>query len=360
MLAPQEPEPVQPAPAPRPSSKVKAGGAERAAQRRPLALIAVGLAAILVITVGLGAWQPWASRTTQLATSARTDPSSIITRVSAAGQPAAVTPVTTALPSRTPTAAAHKDSVAHAAAPAPAPTPPPATDAVAPAPDILPAAPKLDLKGAVADVKVSQDISKFEAGSSGPTVSPTVLVSHYTAANAAAGSDLEDALNASNVTALFAKDRLSSADGIEKARHSIESSVSAIRQWRARTGNIERAYQDTLLQIQRNRKTSPEELRAWAGRSTQQEGKETAELVDLMLGQAENVFDLLSAQDGKYSFSGDAIKFNDGEASRRYGTLRIWLAQKSDAWAQTPESAIPVTLRHVLKAISKPPLPQEK
>jgi hypothetical protein len=196
-------------------------------------------------------------------------------------------------------------------------------------------------------------------GGSGLNISAGVLIQHYNAAYTDARSELELRMLQIGFTQIFLRSRLTTGSGVQDTRRLIASASSAMRQYRSDETQIERGYQDTVGVAGRNLGWTPRDLGAWNMKPGQKESAETLRLTNLMLSQMDSTFSLLAEQEGKFHVSGDAITFQDSDAARQYGALRVWLNQQADKYSGSGD-ALPATLRQVVKAIGGTRLPQER
>ena len=196
-------------------------------------------------------------------------------------------------------------------------------------------------------------------GPSRLSIGAGVLIQHYNAAYTEARSELELRMLQIGFTQIFLRSRLSTGAGVQDTRRLIASASTALRQYRSQETQIERAYQDTVGAAGRNLAWTPRDLGSWNTKAGLKESGETLRLTNLMLSQMDSTFSLLAEQEGKFQVSGDAISFENPEAGRQYGALRVWLNQQADKYAGTGD-ALPATLRQVVKAIGSTRLPQER
>jgi hypothetical protein len=196
-------------------------------------------------------------------------------------------------------------------------------------------------------------------GGAGLNIGATELIQHYNAAYNEARSELELRMLQIGFTQIFLRSRLATASGVQDTRRLIGSASSALRQYRSQENQIERSYQDTIGVAGRNLGWTPRDLGTWNLNAGQKEAGETLRLTNLMLSQMDSTFSLLAEQEGKYQISGDAITFQNPEAARQYGALRVWLNQQADKYSGSGD-ALPATLRQVVKAIGSTRLPQER
>ena len=150
---------------------------------------------------------------------------------------------------------------------------------------------------------------------------------------------------------IFSASRLSSSEGITDAASAWSAGSEAIAQYRTRVARIEKAYDDSVLASQRSGKWPPNELRAWAGRTSFVEPTDLTQASDLMFKQVSEVLALLDKQQGAFEVKGGAFAFRDLSLKQEYNAKRIWIAQRMDSWSSMPESARPLTVTQILKAL---------
>ena len=150
---------------------------------------------------------------------------------------------------------------------------------------------------------------------------------------------------------IFSASRLSSSEGITGAASAWSAGSEAIAQYRTRISRIEKAYDDSVLASQRSGKWPPNELRAWAGRTSYLEPTDLTQASDLMFKQVNDLLALLDKEQGQFEVKGGAFAFKDLNAKQEYNAKRIWIAQRMESWSSTPESARPLTVTQILKAL---------
>lgn len=329
----QAPE-TQPAPLPAPVPQLHQPlVARKQTNRIPMF---VGVAAVLLLGVGLLFWHPWSARaenptqTLAAAPGPRTDAFGGTSSVDTAASPAAPA----GQPTRDSAAASTRDS---------APT------------IVRVTAPRMNLKA-----PLPTDLSAMSLEPVANQIPAATLIQHYSTAYSDARGELEIRMLQIGFTQLFLKSRMASTSGVQDTRRLIAGAGSALRQYRTEEQRIERAYQDTVGATGRTLGWTPRDLGAWNIRPSNKETPENARLTNLMLSQVDAVFALLQEQDGKYTLSGETIIFESADAARQYGTLRAWINQQVDNYAGTGDAALPATLRQVIKGIGTTRLPQER
>ena len=331
-----------------PERAARPGKGSRPVRIAAAVLVAVGAIGAVAVAVINSSGTP--TQTTELSASTNAP--------SASPAPAVSVPEpTTAAPAPSATRAAAPASTPAPVRPAPAPAtatapaPAPGESAVPTAPQLV-AAPKVDLNVSTANLDLSPDVlGSSTASGSGPRLTPTELATHYTAAYGLARAQLDARMTQVGFENLLAPSRLASRSSLEGARDALTAASQAMKDYRSRTDRIERAYQDSLVQLQRGGRAGPKDVSAAAAKLTLQEPRDAAESADLLLNQMDNALALLIAQEGNYRLSAGTIAFSDASAGREYASLRTWLAGRTDTWAGTPAVAVPPTIRHLLAAI---------
>lgn len=313
---------------------------------RSMGMLAAAGIAILVVIGGLLAWKPWSGRaasTSAASTSAAPMPAGT-PLASLSGTPVAGEPVQSNTPA----------NPAAAAPPVPKPVATPTkADSVAarPADDQVIAASRPNFQTALAvpsgDLGLGSEIGSVTAPSA--VVPPTEFTRRLETAEKLARLELGTKLGGFH--GLLAPNRLATAEGVSAARSQWSSGAEVIREYRARIARMEKAYEDSVLSSQRARRWPSEEMRAWAGHSSQAEPVETSQLADLMVSQVSEGLDLLAALDGQYQLKGGVITFSNPVSGTRYTSIRGWVEQRMQTWSGTPESARAISISALLKAL---------
>lgn len=341
--------PHEPVPAPVPSVAPTRGSR--------LPLIAAGVVAVLATGVLL-AWKPWAK-------APATDVTSLAATLPPGGeaQPTAPAPTRVVPDANAPSFGSTAPSV-----PAPKPAPSQATTPapVQPAPAATTAAPKdsakdeeiiavtkpvlapMTLNAPTLDLGAAPGSSTSAAPSA---VAPSALARNIAAAERTAQQDLAARLGSAGFRAVLAPARLGTADGVAQAKASWSQGAEALRQYRARIGRIEKAYEDSALASQRAERWPASELRAWAAHPSVAEPGETSQVADLMVSQVSEALDLLAGAAGQYEIRNGAISFRSPATAVRYTAIRTWVEQKTANWNATPEGARPHTITALLRAL---------
>lgn len=312
-------------------------------EKSKIGFMAGGVGALALLGV-VAFWKPWASNgsktaVTTVATAA--DPATT------AGKPANGSQlVQTGSAQSTPNTGkpgAQQNPAAGADKPIPAPVDSGQSEQIV-------AAVRPDFRSAKLDMSApSVEVAAITSGGSG--VAPSELTRRYGAAATAVREDLYSKLMAAGFIRIFSASRLSTSEGITDAASAWSAGSEAIAQYRTRITRIEKAYDDSVLASQRSGKWPSNEMRAWAGRTSFVEPTDLTQASDLMFKQVNELLALLDKQHGQFEVKGGAFAFKDLNAKQEYNAKRIWIAQRMDSWSSTPESARPLTVTQVLKAL---------
>ncbi|HEX5387363.1 MAG TPA: hypothetical protein VFW66_11715 [Gemmatimonadales bacterium] len=220
------------------------------------------------------------------------------------------------------------------------PTPTADTSGIAPAPTATIAA------GAV-----------HHPGSGSERMSPSVLVTHYQAAYAAARAELDMGLRTAGFADLFAPSRLQSAEEVRAARLSVGTAAAYITKYRRREAEIEAAYADSSAALGRELNWTNNQVKVWENRKARRESPEMAKLTASLLASLDSVYGILAAHPGAYSLGGGTLTFDDSAAARAYAELRPSLDRSAVGGADSADGA-PTTAGRVFRAIGPSPLPK--
>jgi len=314
----------------------------RTARAFPAKFLAGGIAAALVAGALVLMWRPWAG--TAAPTPGLAEPAS---ETPAGREPAALAPNSPAAEALAGTAQPVPQEPA-AAAPGNQADPPPAP---APAEEKVIAAARPSFRAEL-DLSAAQaSLATVDLGGKGSAIPPSELARRFEQAQREAQQELLARLTALGFNRVVAPSRLGSADALAAARSIWNQGAGAIRQYRGRIAEIADAYEDSLLASQRSRKWPAEEMRAWSARQRLSEPAELVQISDLMFTQVNEALEILAALSGEYQVRGNAIAFKHAASGTRYTSIRNWVAQRLEGWNNLPESARPVTINQMLRAL---------
>jgi hypothetical protein len=307
-------------------------------EKSKMGFVAGGVGALALLGV-MAFWKPWASNGSNTEAPAPTTLAIGAADPRSAARTAADKPANGSQPVQT----ASAQSTANTGKPVSAPVDSGQSERIV-------AAVRPDFRSAKLDMSAPNvEVAAITSGGSG--VAPSELTRHYGVAATAAREDLYSKLMAAGFIRIFSASRLSSSEGITDAASAWSAGSEAIAQYRTRIARIEKAYDDSVLASQQSGKWPPNELRAWAGRASYVEPSDLTQASDLMFKQVSQVLALLDKQHGQFEVKGGAFAFKDLNAKQEYNAKRIWIAQRMDSWSSTPESARPLTVTQILKAL---------
>ena len=311
---------------------------------------------IVVLALGVTAavWQPWSHRAKP------SDPGQVVISETMSATAAAPAPAVAKAPDVPPAGLPVAPSDRKAAAPTGAPMPPVRPDSAAALRKQRTdtASPTLDLPERPGALAIAAPDDLPSVGTTSPAgaalpISPAELGRRYTAAYAAARSELDARLTAAGFSHLLTTERIADPEGIAAGRRSVTAAVAALKQFRARESAIEQGYQDTLALVGRKLSLGGDELKTWGSHLSQRESAEIARQADEYLGQLDGLFGLLVAHPGEFRVTGQSISFQDPKTAQTYGDLRGWLLQHSgDAG-----DSVAVPLRFMRRAVAGAQLP---
>jgi hypothetical protein len=298
--------------------------------RRSMALSITGLLLVLGIQVSFSAPRPpW---------SARPAPVSVARQARAAAAPSPA-PNVVSLAS---TSAAWDD-------PEPKETPAPA----APAPTLLPKAPKIRVKSLGEALAVRAPAKGADAaGVDG-------LLAGYSAAYDSARIRLETGMRVTRLNQLFAPSRLMPNGGLTETRLALAGAANFIRVYRQQEAAIEREFQDSFTVLSREQKWSAKTVRRWYTRPALKEPTALVAMSATFLATVDSVLTVLDEQAGAYYFTEEGIRFEDVVANRRYGELRRHLAALLQQSRVNGGGEPGTPMAHLLQVVGTTQLPRE-
>ncbi len=157
----------------------------------------------------------------------------------------------------------------------------------------------------------------------------------YNEAYAEARAELEESLGYVQFRRVFSPARFISADSIRAARRMISAAGNILRAYRGREVMLEQTY----------RPDDP------GGRGTLREPFETAETSRALLADADSLFGLLVAQQGRFLFDGTSLRFADPRAARLYSDLRRRILLTLGDWRNAPDLNPGVTIPRLILAL---------
>lgn len=157
----------------------------------------------------------------------------------------------------------------------------------------------------------------------------------YNEAYAEARADLDESLGYVQFRRVFSPARFGSADSIRAARRMISAAGNILRAYRGREVMLEQTY----------RPDDP------GGRGTLREPFETAEASRALLADADSLFGLLVAQQGRFLFDGASLRFTDPRTARLYSDLRRRILLTLADWRHSADLNPGVTIPRLSLAL---------
>ncbi len=192
-----------------------------------------------------------------------------------------------------------------------------------------------------------------------PANSVEALLRGYEAASDEVGARLQGGLRVARLNRLFARGRLTPGGGVPDTRLSLAGAMNFIRVYRQQQAAVEKAYQDSVDQLARHRRWTPQDVREWQSRPLRKESP-TLELVsESLIAGIDSILGVLDAQAGAYKLRGTAIAFEDPSAGQAYGALRRRIKEQIDAAVAGGAATSPGPTSMLLQAIGTSTLPRE-
>jgi hypothetical protein len=186
-------------------------------------------------------------------------------------------------------------------------------------------APKKDTEGGAGDAETR--VSRFTATR---TRLPT-----YFEAYADARSEMDDGFDYVSFRRVFAPSRFAAPESVRATRRMVAAAGNILRVYRGREVMLEQTY----------RPDDP------GGRGSLREPFETAEASRALLADVDSLFGLLVSQQGRYSYTNDAVHFQEPRAARSYNQLRAEIVHTLSDWRDSSGASNRVTLPRLLQAL---------
>lgn len=186
------------------------------------------------------------------------------------------------------------------------------------------------------------------------SVSPAMLVAHYSAAYDAARAELDRGIRLAGVGSIFAMARLAPGQ-VASARSTIAGVANLVRVYRKRSATIEQNYRDSVNLLTRQIGWTPAQIAVWENRPTQLEAPEVGAMANALLDAMDDVLGVLSAQEGGYRLGGGTVSFDDAAAARDYTAARRRLSGLVGSGADSGTPA-----GRILRALGRSLPPEEK
>ena len=218
---------------------------------------------------------------------------------------------------------------------------------------VLPRAPRLRTRALRSALQMASAETPAKANS------VEALLRGYEAASDAVSSRLQGGLRVARLNRLFAPGRLSPGGGVTDTRLSLAGVVNFIRVYRQQQAAVEKAYQDSLNQLSRRHRWTPDDLQRWSSRPLRKEAPTLELASETLVSGIDSLLGVLDAQAGAYKVRGTAIAFEDPSAGQAYGALRRRIKAQIDAAVAGGGATSPGPTSLLLQAIGTSTLPRE-
>lgn len=167
----------------------------------------------------------------------------------------------------------------------------------------------------------------------------------YFEAYADARAEMDEALEYINFQRVFAPPRFAAPESLRATRRMLSAAGNILRIYRGREVMMEQTY----------RPDDP------GGRGSFREPFGTAEATRSLLADSDSLFGVLVGQQGRFSYDGESVRFQDPEAARIYATLRREVVSALAVWRDSTAALDQVTMPRLLRGFegaSPPPTRQ--
>jgi hypothetical protein len=167
----------------------------------------------------------------------------------------------------------------------------------------------------------------------------------YFEAYADARAEMDEALEYINFQQVFAPPRFAAPESLRATRRMLSAAGNILRIYRGREVMMEQTY----------RPDDP------GGRGSFREPFGTAEATRSLLADSDSLFGVLVGQQGRFSYDGESVRFQDPEAARIYATLRQEVVSALAVWRDSTAALDQVTMPRLLRGFegaSPPPTRQ--
>jgi hypothetical protein len=163
----------------------------------------------------------------------------------------------------------------------------------------------------------------------------------YFEAYADARAEMEEAFEYIGFRRVFEPIRFSTLDSLRATRRMVSAAGNILRVYRGREVMLEQSY----------RPDDP------GGRGTLREPFETAEATRALLADVDSLFGLLLLQQGRFTFDGEAVRFQDRQAALAYSDLRAGIGATIRTWRDSASARDLVTMPRLIRALGDFPAP---
>jgi hypothetical protein len=163
----------------------------------------------------------------------------------------------------------------------------------------------------------------------------------YFEAYADARAEMEEAFEYIGFRRVFQPTRFASLDSLRATRRMVSAAGNILRVYRGREVMLEQSY----------RPDDP------GGKGTLRESFETAEATRALIADVDSLFGLLLSQQGRLTYDGETVRFQDRQAAAAYGDLRAGIAVAIRTWRDSVNARDLVTMPRLIRALGDFPTP---
>ena len=164
----------------------------------------------------------------------------------------------------------------------------------------------------------------------------------YLEAYADARAEMDESFAYVNFQRVFAASRFATPESLRAARRMVQAAANILRVYRGREVMLEQTY----------RPDDP------GGQGTFREPFETAEATRALLANIDSLYGVVLTQQGRFSYNGETVSFEDSHAAEEYGDLRRQILITMGQWRDSAASRNLVTMPRLIRALAgaAPPL----
>lgn len=133
---------------------------------------------------------------------------------------------------------------------------------------------------------------------------------------------------------------------LEPIRFASPESLRTTRRMVSAAGNILRVYRGREVMLEQNYRSDDP-----GGKGTLRERFETAEATRALISDVDSLFGILLAQQGRFVYSEQTLRFQDAGAARSYAGLRVSIATAVRIWRDSTSDRDLVTMPRLIRAL---------
>lgn len=167
---------------------------------------------------------------------------------------------------------------------------------------------------------------------------------------------LDDGSTGLGLSQLLHPDRLRSEGGLQAGRETIAAFDSVVQGYRDRRHLLDSIYRDSARTLQRQGDWSRADFQEWRLRAPHMESPAEVARLDSLMTAMDRLYALLLEQQGAFTVTPIAVRFNDHQAGLAYDAIRSVILRKASAPVAEGEQ-LPEPLMLLLQGIGAPTLP---